>query len=45
MLKTNLINESFARQYQLEEMSAEWEKITLLSFGSSARILMNEFVS
>ena len=26
-------------------MSAEWEKIILLSFGSSARLLMNEFFS
>ena len=45
MFKINLINERFVTQYQLEEMSAEWKQITLLSFGSSAKLLMNGFVS
>ena len=44
MLK-KLISDSFTTQYQLEEMTAEWKKITLLSFGSSAKFLINEFFS
>ena len=45
MLKTNLINKSFVTQYRLEVISAEWGEITLLSFGSSTKLLMNGFVS
>ena len=45
IFKKILINKCFVSQYQLEEIFAKWKTITLLSFSSSAKLLMNGFVS
>ena len=45
MPKTYLINESLVTQYTLKEISTQWKTFTLLSFGSSVKLLMNGFVS
>ena len=42
---TKLINEKFAIETQLEDMNVDWKKCTLLSFGSSPKLIMNRLVS
>ena len=43
-IKIKLINKNWETKSQ-EDMTVDWEKNTLLSFGSSAKILMNIFIS
>ena len=44
-IKIKLINKNWARKSQLEDMTVDWKTFTLLSFGSSAKILINIFIS
>ena len=44
-IKIKLINKNWETKSPLEDMTVDWKKNTLLSFGSSAKILMNIFIS